>query len=516
MLYKNLAKGFVNLKNSESPPASKVVYVSNPIKSSVKVNYVDISSKRYGSGLRIKHAGEPRSMKFNFYEDKTNASLTSKQVYVPYMPSSLILNPSFCSDKVELFVVTHMQRIIVIKASLLENVGNIRTKIWIKGDIEKSSFSIVYGAKILKDSETVFQHNISNGATLLALCSLGGGSNSGSSAQNSFSSVYAKFKENDKIFPKAKLEVDSSDVFSLYSDDANKENPGEAGVGYLIENSAGTEVYSNALYIGYATNNVADSDLVIKQANGDFKIKVDNLKPYYDEVKLLANSFKYIHFKWISRGLNQKADELAKSVIKDVPNSETKRKRVRPAKNTEGNIVSAYESTNIKSIHCMEIEGNGIQQTKSPAKKTPQRNLREFFHPSSKETAGTVIGAASVIETKEKVAEGRIGEIVLSKDDNFVDEHDSNASEKIKKKGEVPKEELEAKNVNKEQGVMTTSQSKLSADTLSNELNKKTTVLPRKIGHPRNRFYPNISRDKNFQKFHSRVNNVSRVYVKKF
>lgn len=124
---------------------------------------------------------------------------------------------------------------------------------------------------------------------------------------------------------------------TLYFDGASKGNPGLAGAGVVIyEGDGDIEVYSESVFVGLKeTNNVAeytglitglkaalnmgatrlnvkgDSDLIIKQMNGAYKVKSPNLIELYEEATQLAKQFETITFVHVYRHLNKRADELA-------------------------------------------------------------------------------------------------------------------------------------------------------------------------------------------------------------
>ena len=124
---------------------------------------------------------------------------------------------------------------------------------------------------------------------------------------------------------------------TLYFDGASKGNPGLSGAGAVIyEGGDDIEVYSESVFVGLKeTNNVAeytgllaglkaalnmgtkrlavkgDSDLIIKQMNGAYKVKSPNLIGLYEEAKKLAEQFEKITFVHVYRHMNKRADELA-------------------------------------------------------------------------------------------------------------------------------------------------------------------------------------------------------------
>jgi len=56
--------------------------------------------------------------------------------------------------------------------------------------------------------------------------------------------------------------------------------------------------------------------LVIKQINGIYKVKAENLKSYYDVIIKLKDDFEYIEFRHIKREQNVDADKISQSSIR--------------------------------------------------------------------------------------------------------------------------------------------------------------------------------------------------------
>lgn len=122
------------------------------------------------------------------------------------------------------------------------------------------------------------------------------------------------------------------------SDGAARGNPGRAGVGWVIE-SGGQTLLEGDRYIGTATNNVAeyeavlmalekaldlgvrevevelDSELIVRQLNGVYRVKDPKLAGRYARLKDLAGRFARCTFRHISRDKNRRADELANRAI---------------------------------------------------------------------------------------------------------------------------------------------------------------------------------------------------------
>lgn len=120
----------------------------------------------------------------------------------------------------------------------------------------------------------------------------------------------------------------------LYCDGASSGNPGESGIGAVL--LLKDKTYEISEHIGTATNNIAeytalikglskaktlkieslkiflDSELIVKQIQGSYKVKNENLKALYQEALSHLKSFKAYTINYIPREQNKKADALAK------------------------------------------------------------------------------------------------------------------------------------------------------------------------------------------------------------
>ena len=124
----------------------------------------------------------------------------------------------------------------------------------------------------------------------------------------------------------------------LYADGASRSNPGPAGIGVAIY-LEGNEIHTISEYIGEATNNEAeylavikglehilenyqisvncylDSQLVVEQVKGNYRVSAKNLKPLNKQLVSLVAKFHEINFYHIPREKNSRADELANKGI---------------------------------------------------------------------------------------------------------------------------------------------------------------------------------------------------------
>lgn len=129
----------------------------------------------------------------------------------------------------------------------------------------------------------------------------------------------------------------------LYVDGASRGNPGEAGAGALIKDPSAKVVKRLKKFLGRTTNNVAeysalvmgleaaramgidsisvfaDSELMVKQLNGVYKVKSEDLRPLYEKAAALSKGFKEFSIRHIYREKNAAADALSNEAIDDRP-----------------------------------------------------------------------------------------------------------------------------------------------------------------------------------------------------
>ena len=128
---------------------------------------------------------------------------------------------------------------------------------------------------------------------------------------------------------------------TLYTDGAARGNPGPAGAGILLLDDRGREVAAKGLSLGECTNNVAeyralilglqearrhgagelaihlDSELIVKQLLGSYRVKDSKLKPLHAEAAVLLEGFRSYRIVHVPRRDNQRADQLANQGIDD-------------------------------------------------------------------------------------------------------------------------------------------------------------------------------------------------------
>ncbi|MBW2471208.1 MAG: ribonuclease HI family protein [Deltaproteobacteria bacterium] len=130
-------------------------------------------------------------------------------------------------------------------------------------------------------------------------------------------------------------------TLQLFTDGASRGNPGEAGAGIAILDEQGNELVGASQYLGQCTNNEAeyrallfglekcaefgrgslklhlDSELIVKQIHGEYKVKHPNLKPLHKKAMQKLSGFASFRITHVRRENNSRADELANRAIDD-------------------------------------------------------------------------------------------------------------------------------------------------------------------------------------------------------
>ncbi len=125
----------------------------------------------------------------------------------------------------------------------------------------------------------------------------------------------------------------------LSTDGGSRGNPGPAAYGYVLETEDGTVLDAHGEAIGRATNNVAeyrglvagmakaaelgveelevvsDSELLVKQMQGDYRVKNAALRTLWEEASDLERRFRRVRYKAVRRAHNELADRLVNEAL---------------------------------------------------------------------------------------------------------------------------------------------------------------------------------------------------------
>lgn len=125
----------------------------------------------------------------------------------------------------------------------------------------------------------------------------------------------------------------------LFTDGGARGNPGPAAYGFVLEAEDGTVLAAEGQAIGVATNNVAeysglvaglrkaielhvpdvevvsDSELMVKQMRGEYRVKNDALRGLFLEAGTLARELASVEYRHVKRAHNELADRLVNEAL---------------------------------------------------------------------------------------------------------------------------------------------------------------------------------------------------------
>ena len=125
----------------------------------------------------------------------------------------------------------------------------------------------------------------------------------------------------------------------LRADGGSRGNPGPGALGYVLCDASGAEVEARGEFLGTCTNNVAeyraliagleaaarhgarsllvrmDSELVVRQMLGTYKVKNEGLKPLHAEARKAMSKLETVRFESVPRDDNGRADGLVNEAL---------------------------------------------------------------------------------------------------------------------------------------------------------------------------------------------------------
>ena len=125
----------------------------------------------------------------------------------------------------------------------------------------------------------------------------------------------------------------------LFTDGGARGNPGPAAYGFVLETEDGEVLASHGEAIGVATNNVAeysgligglrkaveldvrdlevvsDSELMVKQMRGEYKVKNEALRELSLEAARIARQLQRVEYRHVKRAHNELADRLVNDAL---------------------------------------------------------------------------------------------------------------------------------------------------------------------------------------------------------
>lgn len=150
----------------------------------------------------------------------------------------------------------------------------------------------------------------------------------------------AAFLGSGNLFEQSLLKASASGGWiTAFCDGGSRGNPGPAGFGVLIQDSEGQALARLSEFLGTRTNNfaeysgllaaldyairerhprlrvVSDSELMVKQIKGQYRVNSPELRPLYEEAKRRIAQLDQFRIEHVLRGKNQEADGLANQAM---------------------------------------------------------------------------------------------------------------------------------------------------------------------------------------------------------
>jgi len=149
----------------------------------------------------------------------------------------------------------------------------------------------------------------------------------------------SRSSESGDLFSAPKRVPAANSAYTAHVDGGARGNPGPAGYGAVIRDPQGKKVAELSEYLGHHTNNyaeyqgligvlryagehriaalhvVSDSELMVRQMNGVYKVKHPELRKLHDEAKQLVRQLQHFEIRHALREHNQTADRLANEAM---------------------------------------------------------------------------------------------------------------------------------------------------------------------------------------------------------
>lgn len=180
--------------------------------------------------------------------------------------------------------------------------------------------------------------------------------------------------------------MDPSPAHTAHVDGGARGNPGPAGYGLVIHDPQGKKVAELSQYLGHHTNNyaeyngllaalrysiaqkihslkiVSDSELMVRQMKGIYKVRNADLRKLYDEAQHLTAQIEHVEIRHALREHNQDADRLANEAMDRGRNSPRGEAEPHIKSEFTAKAISAATAPRVPSTH-QEYEGivrNGV------------------------------------------------------------------------------------------------------------------------------------------------------------
>jgi ribonuclease HI len=191
------------------------------------------------------------------------------------------------------------------------------------------------------------------------------------------------------LFGEAEPERKTIAAYQANVDGGSRGNPGPAAYGVVVRDPRGEIVARLKKYIGKNTNNVAeyfgliaaldyaqnhairalrvesDSELMVKQMRGQYKVKSEELKPLFERAKKMSQAFESFRISHVYREQNKEADALVNQALDETsgPGGIASVKAEKPAgKDGTMRVIARYKDGVLQPYEALDLpEGTEVE-----------------------------------------------------------------------------------------------------------------------------------------------------------
>ena len=183
------------------------------------------------------------------------------------------------------------------------------------------------------------------------------------------------------LFGEAEPERKVIPAYQANIDGGSRGNPGPAAYGVVVRDPRGEIVARLKKYIGNNTNNVAeyfgliaaldyaqnhgiralrlesDSELLVKQMRGQYKVKSAELRPLFERAKKMSQGFELLRINHVYREQNKEADSLVNQALDETsgPNTASSAAAKPPTKDATMRLLARYQDGVLQPYDSLDL-----------------------------------------------------------------------------------------------------------------------------------------------------------------
>jgi ribonuclease HI len=193
--------------------------------------------------------------------------------------------------------------------------------------------------------------------------------------------------KGEGLFGEAEPERRVTPAYQANIDGGSRGNPGPAAYGVVVRDPRGEIVARLKKYIGHNTNNVAeyfgliaaldyaqnhgiralgvesDSELLVKQMRGQYKVKSSELRPLFERAKKMSQGFESFLINHVYRQQNREADALVNQALDETSGPSTANAAPKPQlKDPTMRLLARYRDGVLEPYDTLDLpEGTEVE-----------------------------------------------------------------------------------------------------------------------------------------------------------